>query len=176
MIWAATSTGRLFYSANGNAPAASVVWERLDQSSANSPGRFITGIAPIAGFPNFAVVSYNGYAFNTPAQPGHIYDVQRTAPSTASWSDFSFNLPDLPITAVVIDTASPASFDGLVLYAASDFGVMRYLDGSGVWTLAGNGLPQVECSGLTILVPLRHLYVATHGRSVWDLPLPGNND
>ena len=176
VLWAATSTGRLFYSANGgNAAAGAVVWERLDQSSANSPGRFITGIAPL---PNtgIALVSYNGYAFNTPAQPGHIYRVFRTGPSTADWTDFSFNLPDFPATACVLDLVSPISPSGLVIYAASDFGVMRYIDASGVWTLAGTGLPQVECSGLTILPSLRHLYVATHGRSIWDLPLPGNID
>jgi hypothetical protein len=176
VIWAATSTGRLFYSANGgNAAAGAVVWERLDQSSANSPGRFITGIAILPGT-NTVAVSYNGYAFNTPGQPGHIYVVRRTAASTGTWSDFSFNLADFPATAVVLDEQSPISPTGVVLYAASDFGVMRYIDTSGVWTLAGNGLPKVECSGLTILPSLRHLYVATHGRSVWDLPLPGNNE
>jgi hypothetical protein len=184
VLWASTSTGRLFYSANGgNAAAGAVVWERLDHSVADlaqpaasqSPGRFITGIAPV---PNtgIALVSYNGYAFNTPAQPGHIYRVQRTSASNGVWTNFSFNLPDFPATACVLDLVSPISPSGLVIYAASDFGVMRYIDASGVWTLAGTGLPQVECSGLTILPDLRHLYVATHGRSVWDLPLPGNND
>ena len=176
-LWAATQTGRVFFSNNGgNAAAGSVVWERLDLSSAASPGRFVSGIAPVPNNPNIAIVSYSGYTFNTPGQPGHVYVVTRTGVSTAIWSDFSFNLPDFPITGVALDTASPISPTGLVIYASSDFGVMRYIDGSGVWTLAGTGLPQVECAGLTILVPQRKLWVATHGRSAWELPLPGSHD
>jgi hypothetical protein len=176
-LWGATQTGRVFWSANGgNAAAGSVVWERLDLSSAASPGRFVSGIAPVTTNQNIAIVSYSGYAFNTPAQPGHVYVVTRTGTSTAIWSDFSFNLPDFPITSLALDTASPISPTGLVIYAGSDFGVMRYIDGSGVWTLAGTGLPQVECAGLTILVPQRKLWVATHGRSVWEMLLPGGTD
>ena len=36
-LWAATGTGRVFISDNGNAPASSVVWTRLDTSAANDP-------------------------------------------------------------------------------------------------------------------------------------------
>ena len=175
-IWAATGAGRVFFSSNSNAnPPTAVVWERLDSSSTVDPGRFITGIASIPSNPNVAVVSYSGYNFNTPAQPGHVFVVTRTGVGTAIWSDFTFNLPDLPITGVVIDTASPISPTGLVIYASSDFGVMRYVDGSGVWTLAGTGLPQVEVAGLTIVPPERRLYAATHGRSAWLLQLPGGD-
>src|SRR5437870_3009368 len=39
-LWAATSTGRVFFSGNADAAAGSVVWERLDSSSCVDPNRF----------------------------------------------------------------------------------------------------------------------------------------
>ena len=61
---------------------------------------------------------------------------------TATWTDRSFNLDDMPITSVVLDDVTGD------LYASSDFGVMP------------------------IVPPARLLYAATHGRSAWVLQLP----
>jgi hypothetical protein len=58
------------------------------------------------------------------------------------------------------------------VYAASDFGVMRFADGWTTWTVAGSGLPMVEVPGLTIVPGERILYATTHGRSAWLLRLP----
>jgi hypothetical protein len=38
--------------------------------------------------------------------------------------------------------------------------------------VAGEGLPNVEVAGLTIVPGARKLYAATHGRSAWSLTLP----
>src|SRR5882724_8105345 len=53
-MWAATSTGRVFFSSNADAAPASVVWERLDPSLAhtNDPGRFVSGITIDPADPN----------------------------------------------------------------------------------------------------------------------------
>ena len=40
------------------------------------------------------------------------------------------------------------------------------------WVEAGDGLPNVEVSGLTIVPGARKLFAATHGRSAWSLTLP----
>jgi hypothetical protein len=60
-MWASTNTGRLFITDNANAPAASVVWTRLDPSSATDPNRFISGIYVDPSNPNRAWVSYTGW-------------------------------------------------------------------------------------------------------------------
>ena len=58
------------------------------------------------------------------------------------------------------------------LYASTDFGVMRLPSGSAWWEVAGEGLPQVEVAGLTIVRGARKLYAVTHGRSALQLTLP----
>jgi hypothetical protein len=165
-VWAATNTGRVFFSANGNDPAGSVVWERLDTSSAVDPNRFVSSIYIDPANSNHAWISYSGYNVNTPTTPGHVFEVTRTAPSTATWTDVSYNLPDFPVTDLVRDDVTGD------LYAASDFGVMQLPNGTTTWAVAGTGLPMVEVPGLTIVPGSRILYAATHGRSAWSLALP----
>ena len=164
-LWVATGTGRVFVSDNADAAASAVSYVRLDQTAANSPGRFPTGIYVDPANPNHAWISYSGYNVNTPAQPGHVFEILRSGAS-ATWTDLSHNLPDLPVTAIVRDDQTGD------LYAASDFGVMRLAGGSTTWTVAGSGLPAVEVPGLTIIPSARLLYAATHGRSAWLLQLP----
>ena len=169
-LWAATGTGRVFISDNSDAISASaVVWNRIDQLAANSPGRFISSIYPDPKIPHHAWLSYSGYDVNTPATPGHVFEVTWTG-AVATWVDRSYNLADFPITDLVRDDVTGD------LYAASDFGVMRLANGSTNWTVAGQGLPMVEVPGLTIVPSARVLYAATHGRSAWKLRLPGGQD
>jgi hypothetical protein len=163
-LWAATGTGRLFISDNGNAPASSVVWTRLDSSATNDPSRFISSIYVDPLNPNHAWVSYSGYNINTPAQPGHVFEVTRTG-ATATWVDRSYNLSDLPVTDLVRDDLTGD------LYAGTDFGVMKLANGSTTWTVAAAGMPMVETPGLTIVPSARVLYAATHGLGAWKLDL-----
>jgi hypothetical protein len=168
-LWASTNGGRLFISDNGDAAAASVVWNRLDPSSTVDPGRFISGISVDPANPNRAFVSYSGYNFNTVAQPGHVFEVVRTGPQTATWTNLDGGtgpLGDLPVTDLVYDASANT------LYAATDFGVLKKALPAGAWMVAAAGMPQVEVAGLTIASNERLLYAATHGRSIWMLKLP----
>jgi hypothetical protein len=164
-LWASTGTGRLFISENANAAASSVTWKRLDNTATNDPNRFLNSIYVDPANPRHAWVSYSGYNVNTPAQPGHVFEVLYNG-TTATWTDRSLNLDDMPITSVVRDDVTGD------LYASSDFGVSRLANGASSWTVAGSGLPQVEVPGLTIVPSARLLYAATHGRSAWVLQLP----
>jgi hypothetical protein len=164
-LWVATGTGRVFLSDNADAAAGSVTYTRLDSFAANSPGRFVTGIVVDPANAHHAWISYSGYNFNTPAQPGHVFEVTWNG-TTATWTDRSYNIPDLPVTGIVRDDLSGD------LYASSDFGVMRHANASTTWSVAGSGLPMVEVPGLTIIPSARLLYAATHGRSAWVLQLP----
>ena len=164
-LWAATSTGRVFVTGNANAAASAVGWNRIDAGSPG-PNRFVTSIHVDATNAARAWVSFNGYNVNTPTQPGHVFEVSWSGGGAATWLDRSYNLPDFPITAVARDDLTGD------LYAASDFGVMKLPAGSTTWVAAGNGLPMVAVSGLTISSSARVLYAATHGRSAWSLQLP----
>ena len=164
-LWVATGAARVFITDNADSAASAVSFTRLDSLAANSPGRFPTGIYVDPSNPHHAWICYSGYNTNTPAQPGHVFEVT-WASGVVTWTDRSYNLPDLPITALVRDDNTGD------LYAASDFGVMRLANGSTAWTIAGTGLPIVEVPGLTIIPSARLLHAATHGRSAWMLQLP----
>ena len=167
-LWAATTTGRVFISKNADAAAGSVTFTRLDTlpSATADPGRFVSSIYVDPNNPNHAWISYSGYNFNTPSQPGHVFDVTFDGSGDATWVDISNNIADLPVTDLVRDDVTGD------LYASSDFGVMRLPFGTTSWLLAGTGMPMVEVPGLTIVPGARVLYAATHGRSAWMLKLP----
>jgi hypothetical protein len=167
-IWAATGAGRVFITDNGDGVANTVIWNRVDPNPANgnTPSRAISQIYIDPTNAHHAWISYNGYNVNTPAQPGHVFEVTWGGSGPAVWVDRSYNLPDFPITALVSDDLTGD------LYAASDFGVMRLANASVAWTVAGAGLPMVEVAGLTIVPSARVLHAATHGRSAWSLTLP----
>jgi hypothetical protein len=167
-LWVATTTGRVFISSNANAAAGSVTFMRLDTLAPNAPNRFVSGIYVDPSNPNHAWISYSGYNYLTPAQPGHVFEVTVSGGS-ATWTNLDGGtgpLGDLPVTGLVRDDVTGD------LYAATDFGVMLLENGSSTWTVAGTGLPRVEVTGLTIVPGARVLYASTHGRSAWQLHLP----
>jgi hypothetical protein len=170
MIWAATGTGRVFVSKNGDAAASSVTWTRIDTLATNDPNRFVSSIYVHPANANHAWISYSGYNANTPTTPGHVFEVTyNPGAGTATWTNLDGGvgpMVDLPTTDLVRDDITGD------LYASTDFGVMRLANGSGSWTAAGGGLPNVEVAGLTIVPGARKLYAATHGRSAWMLTLP----
>jgi hypothetical protein len=166
-LWVATGAGRVFISDNANAAASSVVFHRIDNTTATSPGRFPTAIYVDPANAHHAFISYSGYNATTPATPGHVFDVSWNG-TTATWTSLDgTNFPNLPATAVVRDDPTGD------LYVASDFGVMRLASSSTTWTVAGSGLPMVEVPGLVIDTSAGLLYAATHGRSGWVLSLRG---
>jgi hypothetical protein len=165
--WAATTTGRVFVSKNVAAdPASAVTWTRIDDDFAGSPGRFVSSIYVDPTNGNHAWISYSGFDVNTPATPGHVFEVTfDPATGLSTWVDRSYDWGDLPVGDLVADTNGD-------LYASSDFGVSRLVAGTTSWTLAGTGMPNVEVSGLTIVPEHRRLYAASHGLGAWQLRLP----
>jgi hypothetical protein len=170
-MWVATNTGRVFISKNADAAPGSVTYTRLDTlpSATADPGRFVSGIAIDPSNPNHAWISYLGYNFNTPAQPGHVFSVTY-ASGDATWTSLDNPggdaFPDFPATGIAFDSVLSD------LYVSNDFGVMTLAHGSSDWVMAGSGLPMVEVAGLTIVPNARKLYAATHGLSAWQLTLP----
>src|SRR4029079_19219758 len=123
--WAATTTGRVFVTKNvdaepvtvvaGARTAASVSWTRLDDDAV-TPNRFVSSIYVDPANGNHAWISYSGYDSNTPATPGHVFEVAyHPGTGTSTWVDRSFDIGDLPVTDLVRDDATGD------LYAANDF-------------------------------------------------------
>jgi hypothetical protein len=177
-LWAATTNGRVFITSNSDAdPASSVAFVRLDSLSTADPERYVTGIFIDPHNANHAWISYGGFTAATPTTPGHIFSVTYDpGAGTATWTSRDGSLGDLPLTDVAVD--------GNTLYVSSDFGVLKR-KGSGAWTAAASGMPNVEVAGLT-LVPGDDdhghgnghghnddtiLYAASHGLGAWKLEL-----
>jgi hypothetical protein len=117
--------------------------------------------------PNRAWVSYSGYSSNTPGTPGHVFEVVYDPNTgTSTWTDWSYDLGDIPMTGIAYDDESGD------LYASNDFGVLRLADDTTSWTLAAPGMPNVEVAGLTIVASEGKLFAATHGLGAWSLNLP----
>jgi hypothetical protein len=166
--WAATTTGRVFLSENVDAdPASAVSWTRLDDDVASDPNRFVSSIYVDPANGNHAWISYSGFNSATPGTPGHVFEVTYDpGTGTSTWSDLSYDMADIPVTDLVRDDLTGD------LYAANDFGVIMLPSGTTKWVLAAPGMPNVEVTGLTILVSERKLYAATHGLSAWLTNLP----
>jgi hypothetical protein len=164
--WSATTTGRVFISANVDAAdPATVGWTRVDDDG-KAPNRFVTSIYVDPANGNRAWVSYSGFNSTTPDTPGHVFEVTYDpATDKATWVDRSHDLSDIPINDLVRDDVTGD------LYASNDFGVLRLAEGGSTWTLAARGMPNVEVTGLTVLPKDRILYAASHGLSAWRLDL-----
>jgi hypothetical protein len=164
--WAGTTTGRVFVSKNVAAdPASAVTWTRIDDDAV-TPNRFVSSIYVDVANGNHAWISYSGYDVNTPATPGHVFEVTyNPVTGTSTWIDRSYDFGDLPVTDLVRDDVTGD------LYAASDFGVSMLPAGTTSWVLAAPGMPNVEVAGLTMLSGERILYAATHGLGAWRLNL-----
>ena len=173
-LWAATDTGRVFISKNADsvssvagADGSLVTYTRLDTLAQNAPQRFPSAIYVDPANPNHAWISYTGYNLATPNTPGHVFSVSYNAKAgTATWTRLDEKLGDIPITSLVRDDLMGD------LYVANDFGVLRQPHGSMQWQTAADGLPMVEVPNLSISVPARVLYAATHGRGAYVLTLP----
>lgn len=168
-LWAATTTGRVFVSRNVDAdPVNAVSFTRIDSLVTNAPNRFVSSIYVDPENPNHAWISYSGFSAATPATPGHVFEVTYDPEAgTARWSSLDGPtggpLGDIPVTALVRDGENE------VLFAATDYGVMRLEEGEKTWRPAAGGLPNVEVAGLTIVPSQHRLYAATHGLGVWVL-------
>jgi Arc-like DNA binding domain len=169
VMWVSTSTGRVFITTNAAAPAPTVTFTRLDDKSTTDPARFPSGIWVDPANPNHAWISYGGYQVNTPAQPGHVFDVTWNG-TTAVWRNLNVESGngDYPVNDLVRDDVTGN------LYASTDFGVLSGTPVGINYTWAPTpGLPVVEVPGLRIHPEQRVMYAATHGRSVWRMILPG---
>ena len=174
-LWAATATGRVFVSQNADAAdAGSVVFHRIDNTSAAAPNRFVSGIVLDPKNPDRAWITYSGYNANTPTTPGHVFQVDyNPTTNTATWTDIDNGtgpLGDLPVTSIAHDDHTGT------LYVGTDFTVLADAPGKngkfdGNWRPVADGLPQVEIADLMIDQPTRTLYAGTHGRAIWSLSL-----
>ena len=104
--------------------------------------------------------------------PGHVW---KTTNAGAAWTDFTANLPDAPVNAVVVDPIQPQ------LYVGTDVGVFASSSASANWTELGptagpaqtGFLPNVAVTALGIFNSGGEelLRASTYGRGMWQFGL-----
>jgi uncharacterized protein (TIGR03437 family) len=127
------------------------------------PRRPVTALAVDAAHHETAYVAFSGFS-GFSDKPGHVF---KTIDAGQTWSDITSNLPNVPVNTFVIDPDMPKS-----LYAGTDIGVFASTDDGGTWAPLGDGLPKVAVVDIHLHRGARLLRAATHGRSMWEFPLP----
>src|SRR5581483_72803 len=104
----------------------------------------------------------------------HTSHVWKTTDAGTSWTDFTANLPDAPVNAIIVD--SGASLSNGTLYVGTDVGVFASSTGAANWTAVDPAsgqsgfLPNVAVTSLQIFNSggLKRLRAGTYGRGMWE--------
>src|SRR5262249_39396373 len=114
--------------------------------------------------PQVAYVAYSGFDA-TGSGKGHVF---RTTDGGRTFQDLTGQLPDMPVNTLLIDPDSVGTSTARVLFAGTDVGVFRRLDGAD-WEPFGSGLPPVVVNRLAYHAATNQLLAATYGRGVWAI-------
>jgi uncharacterized protein (TIGR03437 family) len=126
------------------------------------PLKSVTHIAVDPTSATTAYVTLSGF------YSGHVFATENAG---QLWTDITNNLPDISANDLVIDPLLPGT-----LYIATDLGVYWTNNGGQVWSVLGTGLPNSPVISLAFYAAGRILRAATHGRGMWDLPIPANSN
>ncbi|MDP4200505.1 MAG: hypothetical protein Q8922_05825 [Bacteroidota bacterium] len=111
-------------------------------------------------------------AIVTSANAGFPQHVLRTTNGGTTWTNISGNLPNAPVSALVIDTLAEhgdPNKKNMTLIVGTDVGVYVTTDGGGSWSALGTGMPHIIVSDLKIYKNM--LIAATHGRSLYAIDI-----
>jgi uncharacterized repeat protein (TIGR01451 family) len=166
---AATNDGNVQYVFGLGTTAAA---HAVDVTGANAvlPNRPMQDVATDPLNPLIGYAAVGGFSANTPATPGHLFQVTCTAQcATFNWIDKSGNLPDIPANAVIANPNIPAQ-----VFVGMDWGLYFTDDITAavpVWQRM-EGLPHVMVWSLSIDRGFTTLAAFTRSRGAWAWPLP----
>ena len=159
----------------GTGAAGQANWVNLTANNAVLPNRPVLGVAldptvPAASAP-IGYAAVGGFDANTPATPGHVYQVTCADNcATFSWANKSGNLPDIPVDSIIVNPRFPQQ-----VFAGTDWG-LYYTDdinaASPVWYRFDKGLPHSMIWDMQIDRGSTTLSVWTRGRGAYVWPLP----
>ncbi|MFH1688341.1 MAG: glycosyl hydrolase [bacterium] len=154
VVYVGTDDGNVWVTQNGGSG-----WTNI---SAQLPTRWVTRVVVDPYSSGTAYVTQSGYTVGDPLP--HIH---RTEDYGASWADIHGNLPDAPVTDVVVDPLLDST-----LYVGTDFGVYYTKNLGQSWAAFGSGMPMVPLNDLCFHEGTRKLVAGTHGRSMYMTTVP----
>lgn len=168
---AGTNDGNVQYGFNlGGATANSATWVNVTGGNAVLPNRPILDvtISPADSLVGYAAVG--GFDQNTPATPGHVFEVTCTAGCASfAWENKSGNLPNIPVDSIIANPLYPQQ-----VFAGTDWGLYYTNDISAaapVWYRFEAGLPHVMIWDMSIDRGFTTLVLFTRARGAYAWPL-----
>jgi Fibronectin type III domain len=167
-VWVTTNATAgvpAFADVTGNGPQGSINPNQFPVSSVAIDPSDATGATAYV-----TVMGFTGSA-------GHVW---KTTNAGAAWTDFTANLPDSPVNAVVVDPGAAQ------VYAGTDVGVFASSTSPASWTelgpASGTGLPgvlpnvAVTALGLFSSGGQKLLRASTYGRGIWQFSFGATPD
>jgi hypothetical protein len=111
---------------------------------------------------NTAYVTLSGFFGVDNGQ--HIYKTTNLNAAVPTWTVAGTGIPDVPVNGFIVHKATGH------LYAGTDIGVYRSIDGGATWIPYSIGLPRVPVFDMAITSG-GVLRIATHGRGMWETQL-----
>ena len=165
--------GKVFATATGASYLVDVTgpWP-TSANLAAQPRRYVSRVVVDPNDSNVAYVTFATYcAASGVATPGcaQVYKTTNlvgalVAGALPTWSARSSGLPDIPVSAFVVDPR-----DSNHLFAGTDIGVFESTNGGSSWAPYGTGFPRVAVFDLALHAPTGTLRAATHGRGLWEI-------
>jgi photosystem II stability/assembly factor-like uncharacterized protein len=153
LIYAGSTSGQVYKLVKNGTWTATLI------SAPPLPSNFIWDVSALPGNSNTVIAIMSGFGIS------HVWSGSIPASGPAVWSNISGTgagvLPDIPVNALVIDTAT-------TFYIATDVAVYRTTNGGTTWTPFSDGLPNCAVFDLRLHAPARLLRAATHGRGMWE--------
>ena len=118
--------------------------------------------------PNNKFTAYITFTSFSPPLGQQIFKTTNLNDPNPTWVPSSNGIPTVPVSGFAVDPQDSNS-----LYAGTDIGVYRSTDGGANWAPYGMGLPRVAVFDLKISDVQRQLRIATHGRGIWEIGIPG---
>ncbi|HKR61180.1 MAG TPA: HYR domain-containing protein, partial [Pyrinomonadaceae bacterium] len=119
--------------------------------------------------PNNKFTAYISYSSFVPPAGQTIFKTTNLNDPVPTWTASSNGIPQIPVSSIAVDPQNSN-----ILYAATDIGVYQSTDGGANWAPYGVGLPRVAVFDVKISNVQRYLRIATHGRGIWEIGIPGN--
>lgn len=167
---AGTNDGNVWMGFNlGQGVTDSATWANVTDGNVVLPNRPImdvgTGVDPLVGY-----AAVGGFNENTPAQPGHAFQVRCTANcATFVWRDITGNLPNIPANSIIVNPNIERQ-----VFVGTDWGLYFTDDVEAnpvVWQKHA-GLPNVMIWDMAVDRGYTTLAVFTRSRGAWAWPLP----